>query len=237
MTLPPVLILGMHRSGTSCLTGNLEEAGLYLGDVKRASPYNPKGNRENRAIMTLNEEVLNANDSAWDAPPKDDTPVRWNTAHCAARDDVLASYPDDKVWGFKDPRTLFTLDGWRAALPGARLVGSVRHPLAVARSLHARSKKMPIEGGLALWTAYNTRLLHLSRNGPVPLVCFDWPPERYLESMSRLTQGLGLPPPEGGFSFFDPQLRRATSDGDPLDAPLPGDMQALYDALVSQVQI
>jgi len=32
---PPILILGMHRSGTSCLAGCLEEAGLYLGDVTK----------------------------------------------------------------------------------------------------------------------------------------------------------------------------------------------------------
>ncbi|HBM84618.1 MAG TPA: sulfotransferase family protein, partial [Halieaceae bacterium] len=27
-----IAILGMHRSGTSCLTGSLQEAGLELGE-------------------------------------------------------------------------------------------------------------------------------------------------------------------------------------------------------------
>jgi len=45
---PPILILGMHRSGTSCLAGCLEEAGLYLGDVNLKAGFNKKGNRENR---------------------------------------------------------------------------------------------------------------------------------------------------------------------------------------------
>lgn len=43
-----VLILGMHRSGTSCLAGSLQEAGLYLGEVNTAAPHNAKGNRESR---------------------------------------------------------------------------------------------------------------------------------------------------------------------------------------------
>lgn len=30
---PSLIVFGMHRSGTSCLTGTLEEAGVYLGEV------------------------------------------------------------------------------------------------------------------------------------------------------------------------------------------------------------
>ena len=37
-----VMILGMHRSGTSMLAGSLQEAGLALGDVLTEAPYNPK---------------------------------------------------------------------------------------------------------------------------------------------------------------------------------------------------
>jgi len=44
-----VAILGMHRSGTSCLAGSLQELGLYLGEVYDQNPHNPRGNRENAA--------------------------------------------------------------------------------------------------------------------------------------------------------------------------------------------
>ena len=43
----PIVILGMHRSGTSCLAGCLEELGLHLGTVITSAPHNKKGNREN----------------------------------------------------------------------------------------------------------------------------------------------------------------------------------------------
>ncbi|WP_173204579.1 hypothetical protein [Sphingopyxis sp. BSNA05] len=39
---PFVLILGMHRSGTSCLAGALERCGLHLGDVRRTGTHNKR---------------------------------------------------------------------------------------------------------------------------------------------------------------------------------------------------
>jgi len=45
----PMLILGMHRSGTSCLAGCLQAAGLISGEVNIQAMYNAKGNRENLA--------------------------------------------------------------------------------------------------------------------------------------------------------------------------------------------
>jgi hypothetical protein len=41
-----VFILGMHRSGTSCLAGSLERCGLFLGDVSRSNVSNPRGTHE-----------------------------------------------------------------------------------------------------------------------------------------------------------------------------------------------
>src|SRR5205085_1596864 len=84
-----VCVLGMHRSGTSCLAGTLEEAGLYLGEVIRKSPFNPKGNRENPLIMALHEELLSANSGSWDDPPRE---VVWSDEQRRARDEIIGSY-------------------------------------------------------------------------------------------------------------------------------------------------
>ena len=61
---PVVLVLGMHRSGTSCLAGSLQQAGLELGDVFTSNPFNKKGNREHRDVMTS----LNLDFSVLDRP-------------------------------------------------------------------------------------------------------------------------------------------------------------------------
>lgn len=199
-----ILILGMHRSGTSCLAGSLEEAGLYLGEVNTAAPHNAKGNRESRAIMDLQDDLLRANGGDWDAPPPE---VVWSAEHRARRDAIIATYPRDRIWGFKDPRTLLTLPGWLEVLPAVRFVGTFRHPLAVAASLYARNG-VAIEKSLALWETYNRRLLDDQRQWEFPMVCFDWPPERYQHHLQVIAPTLNLTVPPMGFSFFESALRR-----------------------------
>lgn len=199
-----VLILGMHRSGTSCLAGSLQEAGLYLGEVNTAAPHNAKGNRESRAIMDLQDDLLRANGGDWDAPPRE---VVWQPEHRARRDTIIATYPTDRTWGFKDPRTLLTLPGWLEALSSVRFVGTFRHPLAVAASLHARNG-IAIEKSLALWMTYNRLLLDYHQRFNFPMVCFDWPPEHYRQCLLVIAPTLNLTVPTAGFSFFEAALRR-----------------------------
>lgn len=194
----------MHRSGTSCLAGSLQEAGLYLGEVNTAAPHNAKGNRENRAIMELQDDLLRVNGGSWDNPPHK---VVWPKEHQAWRDAIIASYPTDHIWGFKDPRTLLTLSGWMEALPSIRFAGTFRHPLAVAASLHARNK-IDTKHSLTLWMAYNHLLLEYHKRFNFPIVCFDWPPERYHQTLLTLAPTLNLSVPKMGFSFFESALRK-----------------------------
>lgn len=225
-----LIILGMHRSGTSCLTGQLEEAGVWLGDVIRKSPHNAKGNRENPEIMALNESVLTANGAAWNSPPT--KPLIWDAAQLAERDRILARYPAGRVWGFKDPRTLFTLDGWRDALPDVKMVGALRHPLAVAMSLHKRSSSISLDHGLALWKAYNLRLQEVAESENIPILSFDQPAADYVAATQALIENLGLSPPAEGLGFFDETLRHQAGTD---DITLPGDIAALYAALQDRV--
>ena len=221
---PVVIILGMHRSGTSCLAGSLEEAGLYLGAVNKLAPHNAKGNQENAEIMKLHESVLTSSGGSWDDPPR--TAI-WSGSDVARRQAIVASYPSGRPWGFKDPRTLLTLDGWLDALPAAHGVGTFRHPLAVARSLSARNG-FSQQKGLGLWLEYNRRLLHYQRRLDIGLVCFDWAVDRYHQALGRFAAALGLAEPAQGFSFLDPALRRHQV---PDSAELPDEVEATYRAL------
>lgn len=212
----------MHRSGTSCLTGCLEEAGLALCDVNSRARYNTKGNRENRSIMVLHDALLADNGGAWDVPPS--VPLRWSAERLAKRDALIAQYPADRLWGFKDPRTVFTLEGWLEALPQARLVGTVRHPMMVAQSLKYRDG-FAVERALALWLAYNRRLETLLDRHGGQLVCFDWPRARYVEAVAALARAHGLIPPKQGFSFFESALRHSTGF---VGQDMPSEVEALY---------
>jgi len=123
-------VLGMHRNGTSCLTGLLENAGMPLGEVSRWNPHNPRGNNENQGIVAPHNAVLADNGATWDAPPR--TGCDWSAQRLAQLDAIIAGYARFPRWAFKDPRTLYTLEGWLERLPEVQFIASFRHPLAVA---------------------------------------------------------------------------------------------------------
>ncbi len=203
-----IVILGMHRSGTSCLTGSLQEAGLHLGDVNQKSRCNEKGTRENQAFMDLNDAVLSTADASWDNPPTDQ--IKWSDEHKAWRDSVIKDNAQDPAWGFKDPRTVLMLDSWLEALPDARLIATFRDPYAVARSLNKRND-MPMEQGLALWRAYNERLLAACQTHDIAVINYDWSPPLYRQGLAVLCAATGLSPPPDGFQFFETKLKRNQS--------------------------
>lgn len=214
-------VLGMHRSGTSCLTGSLQEAGLYLGDCHTWNPHNLKGNRENQDIVDINDRVLADNGGAWDHPPER---VTWSEAHRELVRNLFAVYAEHPLFGFKDPRTLLVVDGWKALFPGMRFIGIFRHPNAVAQSLHNRSG-MPHEQGLELWYEYNRRLLRQYREGAFPLLCFDDEPEVFQDKLHRVLHDLGFAAHEWEGEFYDQVLRSAHRD---TSTALPWHARRLY---------
>src|SRR5260370_30538384 len=72
--LMPIVVAGMHRSGTSMVAALLYHAGLYLGARKELMPPGPDnedGYWENVRFVELNEELLRAAGGGWDEPPKE----------------------------------------------------------------------------------------------------------------------------------------------------------------------
>lgn len=207
-----ILIVGMHRSGTSCLAGSLEEAGLALGEVITEAPHNAKGNRESRRIMALHDAVLAHSGGSWDAPPVE---LRLTGEHRRIRDEILREYEGRDPFGFKDPRTLVTLPLWLEVLPDPTFVGSFRHPRQVVQSLVRRNGGEPARW-LALWLDHAERLLRLHAARPFPLVRFDVPEEQYTARVREVAAELGLPHPDRA-AFFERTLRHhEDTEGQPL---------------------
>jgi hypothetical protein len=195
----------MHRSGTSCLTGSLQAAGVFLGDCHTWNPYNQKGNRENQRIVDLNDAVLAANGGGWDKPPEQ---VVWPGHLLAAARALLGEYAGSGNFGFKDPRTLLVVDGWKVVCPHLQFVGIFRHPDLVADSL-ARRSEMPRESALALWYQYNQRLYRQYLQQPFPLLCFDDDPVVFQRKLSAVIQKAGIGCPQAAGGFYDADLKSA----------------------------
>lgn len=229
-----VLILGMHRSGTSCLVGSLQQKGLYLGLVKEHSPRNLKGSREHLVIRHLNDAVLQYSGGRWDQPP---ACVRWHSRHAKVRDQLINVFHSRSpgLWGFKDPRTLLTLPFWQVSLQHIQYVATFRHPLRVAQSLQVRND-MPIRDGLSLWLEYNVQLLTLISRKLVHLISFDIPSDQYRHTLDRLVQQLALNqrPDTQESPFFEDQLRHQSPLPDEID--LPAEIKTVYAQLIRLYQ-
>ncbi|GAB4540989.1 MAG: hypothetical protein Tsb0010_18670 [Parvularculaceae bacterium] len=212
----------MHRSGTSCLAGCLEEAGLYLGDVNTKAQFNAKGNRENFAAMAVHDDVLASADGQWDNPPE--LQPRWDETAIRKLESVIASYPIDKIWGLKDPRLLFVMDGWRK-LTDPKLVGTFRHPAEVAKSLlrRAESWNRPMDEAHAfdLWARYNRRMLEERARTAFPII--RYPDRDYISKVTGICKNFGLAPPPT-FTFFDSELRHY----DAVSAEVPGELREIW---------
>jgi hypothetical protein len=162
---PWVLVVGMHRSGTSAITGALGRLGLAVPaphDLVTGRPDNPV-HFESRALTDVDDAVLRAAGGTWSAPPL--LAPGWERA--AAVQDVMQragraarrAFPGHGPVVWKDPRTCLLLPLWRAVLPGPVTVVFVwRSPLAVARSLGTR-QGFTVSHGLALWERYNRAAL------------------------------------------------------------------------------
>ncbi len=210
---PGLMILGMHRSGTSCLAGMLECAGFQAGKVTTWNINNAKGNREDPLINLLSERILAASGGSWDSPPKR---LCWTAEHGAERDLILKRLRSEgRPWVFKDPRNLLTLPFWlESDLPLLR-IGIIRNVLSVAQSLAVRDD-MPLARGIELWTSYNEALIREHERSPFPVVCFDVQREDFISAVAKALASVfpdwievGEIDLEGLGKFVDPTLNHS----------------------------
>ena len=227
-TAPGILILGMHRSGTSSLAGMLGRHGLHLGEVNEENRFNPKGNQENPVVNRINNTLLRRHGGSWFHPvPIETVPLRTALQIRSFRRKMART---GLPWGVKDPRMIFCLSAWYK--PGDRLVGVFRHPAAVMKSLEARSadagNSFPPAFWERLWIQYNRQLLQLFEFHPFPIVNFSWEAPLYRAAVFAVARGLGL---EGtDEDFLDESLVHHSADEEDFKFTEP-DTESLYRAL------
>jgi hypothetical protein len=229
-----LLVLGMHRSGTSAVTGMLADHGVELGPARaKQNAFNPRGNREILPLRRVHERILERAGGSWYEPPDE---VEVTDADRSDRDAVLAGIEGDVI-GLKDPRMLFAMDLWHELEP-LRL-GVIRNPVAVRRSLeHRASEGMgPVlvpAAWEALWRRYNRALLAETEREPFPVVDFDRVED--IEGQVRAALRAHGIQPAGEASSFDHSLVSAGAgedwrpDAEPASVELWERLQALAGA-------
>jgi hypothetical protein len=157
-----ILVLGMHRSGTSATAGWLKTLGVNLGPYLMAEdPTQPKGYFEHAEIVRIHDELMAVFGSSWDDPRplpegwEHDQRVRFFRKQLMEiiRRDLMT----EPLWGAKDPRLCRLLPIWLGMLDelgvSVRAISVLRHPAEVAESLALRNGFSADKSGL-LWLRY-----------------------------------------------------------------------------------
>jgi hypothetical protein len=162
-----IVVLGMHRSGTSAVVGLIEDQGLSSGaELRHGVADNVLGTRENPELVSLDEELLRFNGASWIEPPV--SSLKYTSTHVHRRNAVLTSY-ERRV--LKDPRMLLLGEFWKDE--SLRMIGVLRNPLAVSCSLRRRDPSLSHERCRELWIAYNEGMLDLLKWKAFPVVVFE----------------------------------------------------------------
>lgn len=149
MSEPLVLLVGMHRSGTSALAHSMIR--LFGWQSSRlVFPSNPDGQWERAELRPALDLLLAVNGATWSHPPRVEAVMHGGPFDRLIRRSARRHLQAPGLW--KDPRLCLTCDYWLELLAHRepRVVFIHREPFDVALSLQRRNG-FPIERGLALW--------------------------------------------------------------------------------------
>lgn len=179
---PGVIVLGMHRSGTSIVGGLLTKMGLNVGGpLIGAAEDNTKGFFERTDVVLQNDWLFRKQKVHYSAELykydalqglkdifTDKGEVFWNFVSAEEGRKALKFFnnPENYPWMMKDPRLCVTIRTW---LPQLKFIPAVlftyRHPLDVALSMHKReSEQFQIGRAMRMWYVYNKRAVQQSHD-------------------------------------------------------------------------
>jgi hypothetical protein len=148
LSADPLLVLGMHRSGTTLIARLLGAAGIFMGS-RLSSNYEP------RLIQDTNRQILDYFQAGWldvDQVPSPEALMNGFDGLCSEvatrlTEDLPISFCgghqiDHAGWGFKDPRTSISAGLFLRLFPNARAIFIHRNAEDVASSILKRELKI-----------------------------------------------------------------------------------------------
>jgi glycosyltransferase involved in cell wall biosynthesis len=243
-----ILVLGMHRSGTSAVAGTLAQLGVDFSEHLIApAADNPKGFFEHADIWQQDHEILEAMGSAWDDPLP--LPPAWQDADSvrAATQPIQAimqrDFATSGLAGIKDPRMCRLLPCWRDWLLGAGFapmaVLVTRRPVEVIASL-AKRDSLPADQAAWVWLRHVLEAEADTRGMPRVVVSYESLLGDWRAEAARIARVLGVVWPRDPVAvgaqvdaFLEPTLRhhRDVANTNPLRQPLHGWVERTYAAV------
>jgi hypothetical protein len=195
-----LMVLGMHRSGTSALAGMLGLAGAELpARLMPATDANARGFFESQRLFELHEELLADLGTSWhdvSSPPSGflRSPKAGLWVERLA-DAVEEEFGDAPLFVVKDPRICRFVPLWERVLDrvGVRPVYilAMRNPLDVAGSLR-RQHQIEEGAGLLLWLDHVLRAERDSRGQPRVVIRYESLLDDWRRVLGRVEEQLGI---------------------------------------------
>lgn len=220
-----IVVIGMHRSGTSTVMNALACLGVSLGDnLLPPGVDNPKGFFEDKSVNDLNIEMLDAIGQTWfslSLVRNEDIERLISLGYLEKAITLLSDKTKTTpVFGFKDPRVSKLLKFWKLVFArmnsDVQYVLCLRHPLSVANSLLTRNKS-PIQKGYLLWLSYNLSIVTESQDLQLIALDYDQLMESPIAHIQYLADQLGFVVDmdlanQFATEFLDKELRHTTFD-------------------------
>ena len=224
-----ILVLGMHRSGTSAFTRLINMMGADMGPahlIGEPAADNEKGFWERTDVSQLNDRLLAGFDCTWDEIAgftQEQLAERLTDELRQQLQRIIFQMDTHRPWVLKDPRLCLTLPVWRPWMEVPVCVLPYRAPLEVAQSLQARNG-LSLTHGIALWERYTLGALAASAGLPRCVVSYARliaDPETVVRELhdslcAAEVGGLRLPSQREILAFVEGRLQhqRVTAGGD-----------------------
>lgn len=146
----PIVVLGMHRSGTSVVAHILNRIGISMGEeFLTPDEFNPKGYFEDEDFLSINKGIFENSNGVWYNPPSVVEIKKGGEKFEKAIHKTISGRREKagvNSWGWKDPRNCLTCWNYYEEIPDAKFIVVVRKIADIKQSLNAT------HGHLANWT-------------------------------------------------------------------------------------
>jgi len=195
-----IVVLGMHRSGTSAVTRGLVVAGVSLGDrlMPAAEGNNQKGFWEDIDFNELNIEILNCLNGNWDfltdISQSNIQLLREIGFFEKAKELIKQKVSIHPIYGLKDPRMARLMPFWREVFNELDIsvfyIIAIRNPLSVVHSL-AKRDQLTNEKSYLLWLVHVISILVNCDLNNSLVIDYDQLMASPIDQLNRISEFLG----------------------------------------------
>jgi len=240
-----IIVLGMHRSGTSAVARGLQVLGVDLGAhlMPPMLENNEKGFFEDMDVYALDVEILNTLHRDWHSLsllPASTFNQESMAAFKLNAINLISTKVGNQPFGLKDPRIARLLPFWQSVMAHLNIELSyvivVRNPKSVTESLQKRDG-INVEKGYYLWLEHALPSILETTNANRVVVDFDLLMANPKAQLERIAKAINLPfnPNAQDFeeytcSFLDKKLRHTQYNLEDLhhNSAVPADVIVAY---------